>query len=92
MNCSVCGAAAWLRVRTGSGTLVLCRACALCYERRTLGVSLSRWLQQLIPPPKTYTQCPFCGTTAEQVQQTGLYGCCLCYQVLAGKAPPSEGL
>ncbi len=82
MSCALCGAEAWLRVRTGSGALTLCRACALRYERRMLGAPLSRWLNQLRPPPQKHTRCPFCGTTLEQIQQTGLYGCCLCYQVL----------
>jgi protein-arginine kinase activator protein McsA len=81
MSCAFCGAGAWLRVRTSSGDLLLCQACAQRYERRVLGAPLSRWLQQLRPPPLSHSQCPFCGTTRDQIQQTGLYGCCICYEI-----------
>ncbi len=81
MSCALCGDGAWLRVRAGSGDLLLCQACAQRYERRVLGAPLSRWLQQLRPPPRSRSECPFCGTTRDQIQQTGLYGCCICYEI-----------
>ncbi len=81
MICALCGAAAWLQVHTERRTLALCRACATRYERRMRTAPISRWLQQLRPPPRTHTRCPLCGTTPEQIQQTGLFGCCICYQV-----------
>jgi protein-arginine kinase activator protein McsA len=86
MICAVCGATAWLRVRAGTGDLLLCQACARRHERRVLGAPLSRWLQQLRPQPTARVQCPFCGTTRDHIQQTGLYGCCLCYAIWG--APP----
>lgn len=61
--------------------LPLCESCASAWERRVLGIPLSRWLRTLKPPVKPSPCCPLCGTTPETIRTTGLYGCCFCYRL-----------
>ena len=41
---------------------------------------------QLRVPARIGSECPHCKTTAQQVSETGLVGCPLCYVVLSAAA------
>ncbi|MFQ3610580.1 MAG: hypothetical protein SNJ72_03700 [Fimbriimonadales bacterium] len=78
-SCAHCERPANLRFRTGLNTLYLCSACAPHWERRTQGTRLVPWLLTMQTTPSHLETCPHCGTTAQEVRTSGLYGCCLCY-------------
>lgn len=86
MSCAYCERIATYQVQAGWQRLHLCDSCAQAWTRRTLGIPLTQWLRCLKPAPQTYATCPFCGTTTENVHETGLYGCPLCYLLLQGSA------
>lgn len=79
MNCAYCERIARYEVRTRLQRLRLCECCIHAWARRTLSAPLACWLQQLKPPPRTHTHCPFCGCDTETARASGLYGCALCY-------------
>lgn len=79
MRCAYCERMATYRVQAGLNRLHLCPECAQGWARRTLGKPVIHWLRQLKPIPKAHSSCPFCGTTPQQVRESGLYGCALCY-------------
>ncbi|MCS7190326.1 MAG: hypothetical protein NZ843_01850 [Fimbriimonadales bacterium] len=82
MNCAYCERPAQYQVRAGLQRLALCERCARAWSHRALGTPLADWLRLLKPAPKRYPQCPFCGTTATAIRETGLYGCALCYTLV----------
>ncbi|GIV09741.1 MAG: hypothetical protein KatS3mg019_1832 [Fimbriimonadales bacterium] len=82
MTCAYCERPALYEARVGIQRLRLCDACAESWARRNLNVPLTRWLRQLKSPPQPHTECPFCHTTSAEIQQSGLYGCALCYVLL----------
>ncbi|CUU06008.1 MAG: hypothetical protein N2045_07655 [Fimbriimonadales bacterium] len=82
MGCAYCTSPVWASVRTGIGVLGLCEACFGVWERRRGGAPLQKWIREIKPPARSYTACPSCGATPDQIRQTGLYGCCFCYVFL----------
>ncbi|MFN7162254.1 MAG: hypothetical protein ACK4NB_04260 [Fimbriimonadales bacterium] len=82
MSCAYCERPARYQAQVGLQRLRLCDACAQAWAKRTLGAPTMRWLQQLKPSPRHHAECPFCGCTPAEIQQSGLYGCAFCYVFL----------
>jgi protein-arginine kinase activator protein McsA len=88
MNCMFCERPASYQARAGLQRLRLCPHCARSWARRELNAPIISWLQQLKPPQRPHTECPFCGCTPATVRETGLYGCALCYLFLSEDKTP----
>lgn len=65
-------------VRDGEESL-WCESCL----RETPELALVELLKSLKRPKKPMANCPHCGWRIEQVQETALLGCPLCYEVFA---------
>ena len=78
-GCAHCGGAATVVLREdGAATPI----CAQCLDRITPGMRLGNLRKQFLRDRKVGAPCPHCGWTNEQLTQTGMVGCPLCYEAL----------
>lgn len=82
MSCAYCERPALYQARAGLQSLRLCETCAQAWAKRNLNAPLTTWLRQLKPASRAHSECPFCGSTPADIQQSGLYGCAFCYVFL----------
>jgi protein-arginine kinase activator protein McsA len=85
--CEVCGSIAGNLVTEKQAGRMLCSAC-LTYEYPSLPL---RPLLKAFQRPRTAAgRCPHCGCTQEQLEQTSLCGCPLCYEALDVRRIPGQ--
>ncbi|MCW5934156.1 MAG: hypothetical protein KIT45_07635 [Fimbriimonadia bacterium] len=80
MRCENCDRVAVITVKAVV-KLALCRACADRWGRAQANLPLGQWMRSLVGAPLPQDQCPLCGSTQRSIQETGCYGCALCYEL-----------
>ncbi len=78
-GCAQCGGAATLNLREDGSNSPICTA---CLDRLMPAMRLGSLRKQFLRDREERGFCPYCGWTTEQVQETGLVGCPLCYEAL----------
>jgi protein-arginine kinase activator protein McsA len=78
-GCAHCGGAATLIVREDGATSSICSS---CLDRIMPGMRLGSLRKQFIRDREERGVCPYCGWTNQQVAETALMGCPLCYEAL----------
>ncbi len=84
-RCSRCGGAATFWMIENSTELPFCAACT---DRELADVRISGLRKAFSRPRRFDGTCPYCGWTAQQLAESALLGCPICYEALDLHAIP----